>query len=121
MDKKKMAVASLTLSLVSLIPVVISPNSLTGALIFCIVGIFLGIIGVVLGFLGKSASKGLAISGIIIGIVSCLILCVALVGFAGMANSTDCVDNGDGTATCDFMGEKIEIPTDMLREDQMKK
>lgn len=119
-NKKKFAIASLILSLLSLVPLIIRPNSLTGAQIFVIVGIFLGIIGAVLGFIGKSASKGLSISGIVIGIISCVILCFSLIGFSVYENATDCVDNGNGTSTCNYSEEEVEVPTSMLREDQKK-
>ncbi|MGM9877904.1 MAG: hypothetical protein ACI33S_04560 [Bacilli bacterium] len=119
-NKKKFAIASLTLSILSLIPLIISPESLTGAQIIVIVGIILGIIGIVLGFIGKSASKGLAIIGIVIGIISCVILCFSLIGFFSIGKATDCVDNKDGTSTCNYLGQELQVPTTMLREDQMK-
>ncbi len=120
-NKKKIAIASLTMSLLSLVPVIILPDSLTGAQIFIIVGILLALAGAVLGFIGKSASKGLAISGIVIGMISFIILALALVGTFAYKNATDCVDNGNETSTCNYMGQEIEVPNSMLREDQMKK
>ena len=120
-NKKKIAVASLTMSLLSLVPVIISPESLTGTMAFVAVGILFAIVGVILGFIGKSASKGLSISGIVIGIISFGFLCMALVGFMAIKNVTDCVDNGDQTSTCNYMGVEIEVPNGMLSEEQMKK
>ncbi len=120
-NRKKIAIASLTLSLLSLIPAVIFPGSLTGAMIFTIIGIFIAIIGTILGFIGKSASKGLAISGIVIGIISCVYLCWLLIGYFVLKNATDCVDNGNGTSSCNSFGQELEVPNSMLREDQMKK
>ena len=119
--KKRFAVASLVLSLMSLIPILISPNSLNGAQIFAIVGIFLGIIGVILGFVGKSASKGLSITGIVIGIISVVFLCFALIGFVAIKSATDCVDNGDETSTCNYLEEELQVPNSMLSEEQMRK
>lgn len=120
-NKKKFAVASLIFSLLSLIPLIICPDSITGAQIFVIIGIILGIIGAILGFIGKGASKGLAISGIVIGIISCVVLCFSLIGFSAIKDATDCVDNGDGTSTCIYLGEELQVPNSMLREDQIKK
>ena len=120
-NKKKIAIASLIVSILSLIPLIITPDSLTGTLIFIILGIFMGIIGGILGFIGKSEAKGLSISGIVIGIISCVVLCFSLVGFSVIKDATDCVDNGDETATCNYLGEELEVPTSMLREDQIKK
>lgn len=119
-NKKKFGVASLIVSILSLIPLVITPDSLTGAQIFVVIGVVLGIIGVILGVIGKSVSKGLSISGIVIGIVSCVILCFSLIGFFVIKDATDCIDNGNETSTCNYFGEEIEVPNSMLREDQMK-
>jgi len=118
---KKFAIASLVMSIISLIPVIISPDSLSGAQIFVIIGIFCAIIAIVLGFLGKSASKGLAISGIVIGVLSCIVLCLAMIGFFGIKSATDCVDNGDETSTCSYLGEELIVPNSMLSEEQFKK
>lgn len=118
---KKLAIASLVVSIMSLVPIIITPDSLTGAEIFVVVGIFLGVIGIVLGFIGRKEAKGLAISGIVIGIITCVILCISLIGFSAIKNATDCVDNGDETSTCNYMDQDLEVPNSMLREDQMKK
>ena len=120
-NKKKFAVASLVLSLLSLAPLRVLPDSMKGAQIFVCIGILLGIVGVVLGIVGKSASKKLAISGIVIGAISCAILCFTLVGFMAMENATDCVDNGDGTSTCKYIGQEINVPNSMLSEEQKNK
>lgn len=120
-NKKKLAIVSLIMSIVSLTPLIIAPDSLTGAQIFVIIGILLAIVGAVLGFVCKSDAKGLSIAGIVIGIISCAILCFSLIGFIGIKNATNCVDNGNGMATCDYMGQELEVPTSYLTEEQMKK
>lgn len=120
-NKKFFGVASLVISLLSLIPVVISPDSLTGAEIFVVIGIILAIVGVVFGFIGKSLSKGLSISGIVIGFISCILLCFTLIGLTAIKNATDCVDNGNKTSTCSYLGTEIEAPNSLLRDDQMRK
>lgn len=120
-NKKKLAIVSLVLSIVSLIPIIILPDSLTGAQIFVIIAILLAIAATILGFICKSEAKGLSIAGIVIGIISCVILCFSLIGFIGIKNATNCVDNGNGMATCDYMGQKLEFPTSYLTEEQMKK
>jgi len=119
--KKKLAIASLVASILSLIPNIVLPESLSLAQILIIVCIFIALAGVVLGFIGKSEAKGLSIAGIIIGIISCILLCFSLIGFFGMQNATDCVDNGNGFSTCNYLGQEIEVPNEYLREDQMKK
>lgn len=120
-NKKNFAVASLILSLLSLIPLIITPDSLTGAKIFAIIAIFLGIAGIVLGFIGKSTSKGLSISGIILGIISCIILFTSLMGLLMIEKVTNCIDNGNGTSTCSYLEQQIEVSNSLLREDQIKK
>jgi len=119
--KKKLAIASLVASILSLIPNIVLPESLSLAQILIIVCIFIALAGVVLGFIGKSEAKGLSIAGIIIGIISCILLCFSLIGFFGMQNATDCVDKGNGFSTCNYLGQEIEVPNEYLREDQMKK
>lgn len=120
-NKKKFAIASLVMSIVSLIPLIISPNSLNGTLVVVIIAIFVAIVSAIFGFIGKSASKGMAISGIVISIISCVVLCFSLIGFQAIKNATDCVDNGNETSTCNYLGEELEVPNSFLREDQMKK
>lgn len=120
-NKKKFAVASLILSILSLVPLIILPDSMTGAQVCVCISILLGIVGAVLGVVGKSASKKLAISGIVIGAISCVVLCFMLIGLFSMSNATDCVDNGDNTSTCKYAGQEVSIPNSMLREDQKKK
>ena len=120
-NKKKFAVTSLVLSLLSLVPLIVLPDSMTGIQICICIGIILGIVGIVLGVVGKSASKKLAISGIVIGAISFAILCLMVFGLSVAMNATDCVDNGDNTSTCKYRGEEINIPNSMLSEEQKNK
>ena len=112
----------IALSIVSLIPSVIGPNSLIGIEIFIIIGIFLAIAGIVFGFIGKKGSKGLSIAGIIVGFVAFGILCLSLIGIIGIEKfAKNCVDNGDGFATCEYLDQELEVPVNYLKEEQMKK
>ncbi len=121
MDKKKMGTASLVLSLVSLFPLLLSPSNIKTAEIFVVVFVILAIASIILGFMSKKEAKGLAISGIVIGIISLIFLCLALIGFVGISNATNCIDNGDETSTCMYNGVEIEVPNIYLREDQKEK
>lgn len=120
-NKKNLGIASLVLSIVSLIPLLLSPADLTTAEIIVVVALLLAIVSVVLGFIAKKDAKGLSIAGIVIGIISAILLCFALVGFSAYKNAQDCVDNGDGTATCKVMGQDMVIPDVYLTDDQMEK
>ena len=79
MDKKKMGVLSLVLSLVSFATLLIPSRNLSVVMVIAIVGIILAVAGVVLGFKAKSEAKGLSVAGIIIGVISALALFLALV------------------------------------------
>lgn len=119
--KKKIAICSFIMSLVSLIPAIILPDSLIGAEIFIIIGMLLAIAAIVLGFVGKSGAKGFSIAGIVIGIVSLIVLCLSIIGILGMKSAKNCVDKGNGMATCEYMGQEVEVPTTYLTEEQMKR
>ena len=119
-NKKTLAICSLVLSIISLIPIIITPNSINGAEIFATIGIILAIAATILGFISKKDGKGLAIAGVVIGIISCIILCLSLIGFSAIKKATDCVDNGNDTSTCQFMDQNLEVPNSLLREDQKK-
>ena len=119
--KKRMAKASLVLSIISLIPLIINLNNLIAAEVLIIVGIIIAIVSVILGFTAKSEAKGLSIAGIIVGIFSLIVLCITLMGFLAIKNVKDCVDKGNNTATCSYMGQEIEVPIPYLTEEQMKK
>ena len=121
MDKKKMGVLSLVLSLVSFATLLIPSRNLSVVIVIVIVGIILAVAGVVLGFKAKSEAKGLSVAGIIIGIISAGALLLALVGFFAVKNVTDCVDKGNGTATCTYANQQISVPTDYLKSSQYKK
>lgn len=120
-NKKKFAVASLVLSLLSLALLIVLPDSMTGIQVCICIGILLCIVGVILGIVGKDGSKKLAISGIVIGVLSFAVLCFLLVGSMIIKNATDCVDNGDDTSTCKYIGQEINIPNSMLSEEQKNK
>ena len=120
-NKKKLAIASLVLSIVSLLPLIIVPASINGAKIFIAICIFISIIAIILGFLGKNASKKLSIAGIVIAIISCFILSLSILGITAIEKATDCVDNGDGTSTCNYLGEELIVDNSLLTEEQMNK
>lgn len=123
MKKKKiMAITSICLAIISLIPIVVLPESVIWAEVTILFSIILSIISIVLGIIGKSESKGIAIMGIVIAVISCVLLFFSLTGVVAISKSTDCVDNGDGTSTCKFFGQDMEnIPNSMLTEEQMAK
>lgn len=121
MNKKSMATASLVLSIISIIPLIVGPDSLNGQMIFAIIGVVFAIVAIILGFIGKSEKKGMAIAGIVIGIITTVLLCLAIVGFNAMKDVTDCVDQGNGNSMCKLYGEDIEVPTSFLTEEQKKK
>ena len=116
MNKKKLAIASLVLAICSIIPMIVGPNTLNGMLTFCLIGVGLAIAAVILGFIGKSASKGMGITGIVIGIISGLLLSFTIIGIAGMKNVTNCVDQGNGTSKCELYGQEVEIPNEYLTD-----
>ena len=120
MNKKFLGVASLVLAIISLVPFIVVPDTLSGAKTFIIVAIALAVLAIVLGFVGKKESKGLSIAGIIIGFISAILMSFSLIGYVGIEKASDCVDNGDGTSNCKYMGEDLEgVPNIYLREDQM--
>ena len=121
MNKKNLAVVSLVLSIISLVPFVWTPDSLDTAMIFCVVFVFIAIAGIICGFMGKSASKGMGIAGIVIGIIAIIVLGLSILGLAGMKSATNCVDQGNGMSKCEYMGQELEMPTSYVREDQKKK
>ena len=121
MNKKSIAIASLILAIISLVPMIFAPNSLDGAIIYTIVFIIIAVVAVILGFVGKSASKGLGVAGIVIGMISVVLLGLAVFGYFGMKNATNCVDQGNGTYKCELLGQETEVPASFVREDQIKK
>ena len=119
-NKKTFGILSLVLSIVSLFALVLAPDDISVAEILVVVFFLIAIASVVFGFIGKKDAKGLSIAGIVIGIISFVLLGLALLGFYGIKNCTDCVSNGDGTATCDYMGTELKAPIRYLRQDQMR-
>ena len=63
----------------------------------------------------------MGIAGIVIGSVSTILMIFSLLGIYAYKNSKDCVDNGNGTSTCYFRNEKIKVPNEFLKDEQMKK
>ncbi len=121
-DKKIFGIISLVLAILSLaVPMFWLPNSLSGATTFVAIFILLAVCSVVLGFLGKNDAKGLSIAGIIIGIIGTIILLLTIVGLAAFKSVKDCVKTNDETAQCDYLGQKMDVPTQYLNEDQYKK
>ena len=120
-NKKTLAIVALVLAILSLMPYVVAFDTLKENMILYGVAILLGVCGAVLGFISKKDAKGMAITAIVIGILSAVLFCFALLGLSFMTKATDCVDKGDGIAVCQFMGQELEVPTDFLTEDQMKK
>ena len=118
-NKKTFGILSLILAIISLIPIIFVPDSLNGAQIFTTVALILAIMAVVFGFIGKKDSKGMSIAAIIIGIISTIVMILALFGFLMYSKVTDCIDNGNGTSTCMFGGQEMEVPTSYLEESQM--
>ena len=121
MNKKSLAIASLVLAIVSLIPLILSPDTLSAASTFALIGVFIAIAAIVLGFIGKSASKGFGIAGIVIGVIAAGLLGLAVLGFGAMKNATNCVDLGNGMSKCEYAGQELEMPTPYVTEEQKKK
>ncbi len=120
-NKKTLAIVALVLAILSLCPFVLGFETIKATMILECVALLFGACAAVLGFVSKKDAKGMAIAAIVIGIISVVFVGLSLLGLAAMSKATDCVDNGDGFATCQYMGQELEIPTDYLTEDQMKK
>lgn len=119
-NKKVFGILALVLALLPIVAMFFI-NDLSILKTFIVVSILLEIAAVVCGFIGKKEAKGLSIAGIVIGIIGTILLCFALIGFSAFESATDCVVKGDGIAVCNYMGQEIEVPVEMLSEDQMKK
>ena len=120
-SKKTLGIVALVLAILSLCPLVIGFETIKATMILECVALLFGVCAAVLGFVSKKDAKGMAIAAIVIGIISMVFVGLSLLGLTAISKATDCVDNGDGTATCQYMGQELEIPTDYLTEDQMKK
>ena len=118
MNKKTMGTCSLVLAIISLVPMLWLPSSLSATELFVVVCILLSIVAAILGFISRKESKGTAITGIVIAIISCLLLCFSLIGLTAYKSATDCVDNGDETSTCKYMGQEIQVPNRYLTPEQ---
>ncbi len=117
---RRLAVASLVLALIALIPFIYLPSNIKVAMAIVVICILVAVVGVVLGFLGKKQDKGIAIAGTIIGFVAIFILCITLFGLVVIKDAKDCVVKDDEVSTCEYMGQEIEIPNVLLTDDQMK-
>lgn len=121
-NKKNLAIASLILSILSLILSLILPtSSLTTAKIYVIILILVSIVAIVLGFISKNDTKGLATAGIVVGFVAFALSILNLSGLFIIEKVNDCVDNNDGTSTCTYMGKEMKVPTSYLKDEQIKK
>ena len=121
MNKKTFATLSLILAIISILTLVFTTGTIERATLFVGIGLALSVISIVFGFIGKSEAKGLSIAGIIIGILSFVLVGLSLIGLIGMKNATDCVDNGNGTSKCVYMGTEIEVPNNFIKDSQWKK
>lgn len=118
-SKKTMAITSIVLSIISLLGVFFEFDSLT--LIKVIIGIciLVAIIGIILGFISKKEEKKLSTAGIVVGFISFGLLVLTLMGIVLIENNAkNCVDNGKGISTCEYLGEELEVKTSWLREEQ---
>ena len=104
MNKKIFAILSLILSIISLVPMFISPDTANSAMIYIAVFILIAIVGIVFGIIGMKASKGMGITGIVIGAISLIALSLSILGLVAFKSFTNCVDQGNGMAKCEFMG-----------------
>ena len=120
-NKRKMAIASIVLSVVSLPPFVIAPEKIEVAQLFIVICVLIAIVGAILGYISKKDGKGLSIAGIVVGIISCILLIISLIGFLLFSKVSDCVDNGDDTATCQYAGQTVNVPINYLTDEQMKR
>ena len=137
-----MTILSFVASILGLIIALIWPDGDT-AIMGVSIATVIGIIGVVLGFVGKKKikttqekGKGFALAGIIIGFIDIVWCGLAIFSFIAiqdinyndatictMDNMTkNCIDNGDGTSTCRY-SDVYDVPcsTDKLKDTQFKK
>ena len=119
--KKNLAIISLALSIIAFIPAFILPKSLEASQIFCLVFILIALIGIILGFLSRKEAKPIAVSGIVFGILAIILLGVIMFALFQIKNTKDCIDNGDGSATCEIWDDEIKLPIEYLTEEQLKK
>ncbi len=135
----KLAVASLVLVTVAVLIMLFWPDVDTVSIACALIGLC-GVAAVVCGAVGKSQikkskeeGKGMAIAGIIMGVILAIMGVMSYAGFQVIKDVafndqvyckqvSSCVDNGDGTSTCLFM-DQLEMPctTEYLTEAQFKK
>ena len=119
---KKMSIASFVCAILAALILLVPSGSITFIMGIFVVGIILAIVAVVLGVISmKDGKKKMSIASIVIGSIVFVLLSLSLAGFALMSKAEDCVDNKNGTATCQVMGQEMEIEDMFLTEDQYKK
>ena len=121
MDKKKLAITSIVLSVLSLLILLLTPAiNYTVVIISCVICLIMSIIGIVCGFKAKEV-KGLAITGIVIGFVAAALILLTTIGTIGYKAATDCVKKDEDYAVCKLEGQEFEIPITLLDESQFAK
>ena len=120
-NKRKMALVSLILAIISLVDLVFVADTIVQEEIIVLVCFVLAIVGAILGYISRKDGKGLAIAGMIIGIVSLVLTLLTLLGLTVYAKVGDCVDNGDKTATCKYNGQEVVVPINYLTDEQLVK
>lgn len=120
MNKKTFSVLSLILALAPFLMVFFPAKSIDTIVIFVVVAMVCELLAVIFGIIGIKGSKGMSIAGIVIGIIMVILSVIILSGLKLIQGAKDCVDAGNGKATCKIMDNDIEIPTRMLKDSQMK-
>ena len=119
---EKISIISLVLAIISILTLLVGGESLVFIYIDFILGIILSIVAVILGIISiKDGRKKMSITSIVIGTVVFIMLALALTGFIMMSKAENCVDNKDGTSTCEVFGQDMEIENIFLTEKQYKK
>lgn len=136
-----LAVVSFVISLCAIIFMLVWPDG-DGVILASSLGSVAAITGTVIGFVAKKKIKisgekgnGIALAGIIIGIISAIFGIMSFLGFIAMQDinyndanlcpmdnlTKDCIDNGDGSSTCRYM-DVYDVPcsTDKLKGSQFK-
>jgi len=122
MNMKKMSIISLVLAIISIFTLFVGGGSISFIMGVYVVGIILAIGAVVLGSISlKDGRKKMSITSIVIGLIVAVMLFLALMGFVLMSKAEDCVNNKNGTSTCDVLGQEMEVENIFLEEDQYKK
>ena len=120
MNKKTFAALSLILALAPFLTVFIPVKSIDIISILVIVFIVCELLAVIFGIIGIKGSKGMSIAGIVIGIIMVILSVVIFAGLKLIKDAKNCVNNGNGKATCKILDSDIDIPTFLLKESQMK-